>query len=139
MAAATNGPGQGDHFVLFYDDTALFFKNDSGKDRSIIPVAFERLDNSGNPTDRFEGSRWGQFYPIFRAGFCEVAAIIDYRDHLSPPDCANRTVAERTPSLGDPGIFWTAQAGSQQFRVLWNNTEVGRCLIAARHCDVYLP
>jgi hypothetical protein len=139
QASATLRPAQGDHFVLYYDDTALYFKNASGKDRSINPAAFERLDSAGNPLNRWEGWRWGQIYPIFRAGYCEVAQIIDYKSHLDPPECYNRDVAVRTPSLSDPGIFWTTQKGSEQFRVLWSNAEVGRCTIVAKHCDVYLP
>jgi serine/threonine protein kinase len=139
QAQATNPPGQGDHFVLYYDDTALYFKNASGNDRSINPVAFERLGSAGNPLNRFEGSRWGEKYSIFRAGYCMVVQIIDYKSHLDPPECNNHHLVVRTPSLSDPSIFWTTQKGSEQFRVLWNNVEVGRCTIAAKLCDVYMP
>jgi predicted Ser/Thr protein kinase len=137
--AATLSPEEGDHFVLFYDDTALYFKNATENDRAINPVAFERLDGAGNPLNRWEGSRWGQIYADFRAGYCLVAQIIDYRSHKDPPECKKHQLVVRTPSLSDPGIFWTTQKGSEQFRVLWNNVEVGRCAIAAQHCDVYLP
>ncbi len=139
QAPATLSPAQGDHFVLYYDDTALYFKNASNNDRSINPVAFERLDSAGNPLNRFEGSRWGEKYPIFRAGYCMVAQIIDYKSHKDPPDCKKHQLVVRTPSLSDPGIFWTTQKGGEQFRVLWNNVEVGRCAIAAQQCDVYMP
>ena len=64
--------------------------------------------------------------------------LIDYRDHLQPPECANRVEVVRTPFARDPGIFWTTQTGSDQFRVLWSNSEVGRCQIAAKTCDIYL-
>ena len=39
-------PSQGDHFKLYYDDTALYFKNNSENDRPVNRVAFERLDKS---------------------------------------------------------------------------------------------
>jgi hypothetical protein len=68
-----------------------------------------------------------------------VAQIIDYRKHKDPPECEDHQLVVRTPSLSDPGIFWTTQKGSTQFRVLWSNVEVGRCTIAAQKCDVYLP
>ncbi len=139
QSPATLLPGQGDHFVVYYDDTSLYFKNDSNHDRSITPVAFERLDSAGNPLNRFEGSRWGQLYANFRAGYCVVAQIIDYKSHKDPPECKKHQLVVRTPSLSDPGIFWTTQTGSVQFRVLWNNVEVGRCTIAAKQCDVFMP
>jgi Protein kinase domain len=138
-AAATLAAGQGDHFLLDYDDTALYVKNDSNNDRPISPLAFERLDAAGNPLNRFDGSRWSAVYPTFRAGYCLVAQIIDYKAHKDPPECKNHDLVVRTPSLSDPGIFWTTQTGSTQFHVLWNNVEVGRCTIAAQKCDVYLP
>jgi hypothetical protein len=138
-APATLTADQGDHFALYYDDTALYVKNDSENDRPVNPVAFERLDGAGNPLNRFDGSRWGQIYSNFRAGYCVVAQIIDYRSHKDPPECKKHQLVVRTPSLSDPSIFWTVQKGSEQFRVLWNNVEVGRCTIAAQVCDVYMP
>ena len=140
QASATAAPpGQGDHFVLYYDDTSFYFQNASGKDLPINPAAFERLDSAGKPHNRFDGWQWGQIYSDFRAGSCMVLQIIDYTSHLNPPECNNHHIVVRTPSLSDPGIFWTTQKGSEQFRVLWNNSEVGRCTIAAKHCDVFLP
>jgi len=138
-SAGAGAPGQGDHFVMYYDDTAFYLRNASNHDRPISPIAFERLDKQGKPTNRWDGGRWAQFYPISRAGSCEVIQLIDYTTHLDPPECANRHIVVRTPFANDPGIFWTTQKMVTQFRVLWNNKEVGRCDIAAKTCDVYLP
>ena len=139
-APPTLAPTQpdGDHFVLYYDDTGLYFKNLSGKDRPIWPIAFERIEN-GQFTDRFEGWIWGNIYANFRAGYCMVLEIINTVNHLDPPECHNLHLVIRTPTSDQPYIFWTTQEGSNQFRVLWNDQEVTRCKINEHLCEVYLP
>jgi hypothetical protein len=132
-------PAAGDLFALYYDDTGFYFQNMTDRDRSLFPVAFERLDESGNPLNRFDGSRWGQFYGTARAGYCAVVEIIDYRHHLDPKSCRRKHIVIRTPNADDPTLFFTTLAGSQEFRVLWDNHEVGRCSIAAQYCEVLLP
>jgi serine/threonine protein kinase len=139
-APPTSVPAQpdGDYFVLYYDDTSLYFQNLSGKDRSIYPIAFERIEN-GQFTDRFEGWRWGEIYSNFRDGYCMVLEIINYLDHLDPPECKNKHLVIRTPTSDQPYIFWTSQEGSNQFRVLWDDQEITRCKIKDHFCEVYLP
>ncbi len=137
--AVTSAPTAGDRFALYYDNTGFYFHNLSGKDRPIHPVAFERLDAAGNPVNRFDGWRWGEIYGTFRADRCMVVALIDYTSHLDPAECRNKHLVYRTPFASDGFIFWTEKEGSQQFRVLWQETEVGRCDIAAHNCEVYLP
>lgn len=136
---SATSPPAGNLFALYYDDTALYFKNLSGQDRSIYPVAFERLDESGNALNRFDGWRWGEIYANFRADYCVVVRFYDLQNHLDPPECHNRLLVLRTPFSYDPFIFWTTQPGSHQFRVLWADAEVGRCEISATFCEVYLP
>ena len=131
-------PPQGDYFALYYDDTGLYFKNLSGKDRSIFPIAFERIEN-GQFTDRFEGWHWGNIYSNFRAGYCMVLEIINTVNHLNSPECHNLHLVIRTPTSDQPYIFWTTQEGSNQFRVLWEDQEVTRCKIKDHFCEVYLP
>ncbi len=128
----------GDYFVLYYDDTSLYFKNLSGKDRSIYPIAFERIEK-GQFTDRFEGWRWGEIYSNFRDEYCVVLEIINYLDHLEPPECKNKYLVIRTPTSDQPYIFWTSKEGSNQFRVLWDDQEITRCKIKDHICEVYLP
>ncbi len=141
-AEATAASGEtpvGDHFAAYYVDTSFYFHNLSANDRSVNPLAFERLTADGQPANRFEGHRWGEIYSNFRAGYCVVVELIDFKDHLAPAECNNRKIVQRTPFAADPGVFWTTQEGSSEFRVLWNNEEVGRCEIAAHRCEVYLP
>jgi serine/threonine protein kinase len=129
----------GDHFELYYNDASLYFKNLSGKDRSIYPIAFERLGKDDQPLDRFDGWRWGNIYSNFRADYCMVLRIINRTDYLNPKECKNRELVYRTPTSDDSYIFWTKENDSKEFRVLWRNKEVGRCKIAKSPCEVYLP
>ncbi|HUF38585.1 MAG TPA: protein kinase [Anaerolineales bacterium] len=131
----------GDYHEAYYDDTAFYLRNLSGNDRPIAPIAFERIHNNGSVLDRFEGRRWSQFYSTHEEGLCVVIEIINYVDHLDPPECRNRHVITRTPTLeeGEDYIFWTVEGGSKVFRVLWHNVEVARCEIAEGYCEIYLP
>jgi serine/threonine protein kinase len=145
--AATQPPAAGavagtvikNKFVMYYDDRSFYFQNLSGEDRNIFPIAFERLDKNGNPANRFDGRLWGDFYPTLRAGYCLVIEIINDKGHLDPPECANRYLVVRTPVPNADTIFWTKVDGSKEFRVLWNDQEIGRCEIAKGFCEVYLP
>ena len=138
-AAPPQASTKGDHFELYYNDASLYFKNLSGKDRSIYPIAFERLGKDGQPLDRFDGWRWGNIYSNFRADYCMVLRIINRTDYLNPKACQNRELVYRTPTLDAGYIFWTKESDSKEFRVLWRDKEVGRCKINKSPCDVYLP
>jgi hypothetical protein len=131
--------GQGDHFIAYYNDASFYFKNDSKNDRPISPVAFERVLGDGTFANRFDGGRWAQIYHQVQSGRCMVLEIVNYRDHLAPKDCKNKHQVWRSPDISEPYIFWTTQEGSTQFRVLWNEGEVGRCEISAQVCEVFLP
>ena len=124
---------------MYYDETGFYIKNLSGKDRSVYPLAFERLDKGGKPVTRVEGWYWGNIYPTFRANYCLVLEILNLTDHLSPAECKNRYLVIRTPTLDSGMIFWTKEKDYKEFRVLWNDEEVGRCKIAEHTCEVYLP
>jgi serine/threonine protein kinase len=129
----------GDLFDMYYDETGFYIKNLSGKDRSVYPLAFERLGKGGKPVTRVEGWYWGNIYSTFRANYCLVLEILNYTDHLSPKECKNHYLVIRTPTLDSGMIFWTKDKDSKEFRVLWNDEEVGRCKIAEDTCEVYLP
>ncbi len=129
----------GDLFVMYYDETGFYIKNLSGKDRSVFPLAFERLGKGGKPENRVEGWYWGNIYSKFRADYCLVLEILNRTDHLSPAECKNHYLVIRTPTLDSGMIFWTKEKDSKEFRVFWSDEEVGRCKIAEDTCEVYLP
>ncbi len=111
----------------------------SNKDRTIFDFAFERLGSNDVPTNRFDGWILGNIYPKFRSGFCMAVEIINYTNHMDPPDCNNRVLVLHRPTADQSYIFWTSNSNSTVFRVLWKNQEIGRCFIANHKCDVYLP
>jgi tRNA A-37 threonylcarbamoyl transferase component Bud32 len=129
----------GDPFVMYYDETGFYIKNLSGKDRSVYPLAFEQLDKDGKPVNRVEGWYWGNIYSKFRADYCLVLEILTRTDHLSPPECKNRHLVIRTPTYDSGMIFWIKEKNYREFRVLWDDQEVGRCKIEEKYCEVYLP
>jgi hypothetical protein len=129
----------GDLFAMYYDETGFYIKNLSGKDRSVYPLAFEQLDKDGKPVKRVEGWYWGNIYSKFRADYCLVLEILTRTDHLSPPECKNRYLVIRTPTYESGMIFWIKEKNYREFRVLWDDDEVGRCKIAEQYCEVYLP
>ena len=110
----------------------------------INRVAFERLTNEDVPLNRFNGTRWAEFYPDSTPGKCAVLEIFGSSPYLNPAECGRGVfLSLRTPPRDDPSIFWTAQEGSHQFRVLWReggqDEEVARCEIGAETCEAFLP
>jgi serine/threonine protein kinase len=136
---------EGKRFMLFYDDNSLYFLNLSTNNVPINWVAFERLSNSGGPLNRFNGTRWAQFYSTSTPTWCMALEILDSPPYLDPPECGHDDLylSLRTPIRDDPTVFWTTQEGSHQFRVLWReggiDEEIARCEISAGVCEVFLP
>lgn len=120
---------------LFYNDSSLYILNRSGRDLPITPLAFERLDPEGRTLTRLRGQYWAQIYPRFRDEYCIVTEIYDVEDYLRPAACQNRQVIVRTPTLDQDFLFWRSGEDSQEFRVLWNGEEIGRCQIDAGTCE----
>lgn len=130
------GPQPENRLVLFYNDSSLYIQNLSGHDLPITPLAFERLGKDGEVTARLRGQYWAQIYPRFRAGYCIVTEIYGLEGYLRPEECKNRQVIVRTPTEEEDFLFWRSGDDSQEFRVLWEEKEVGRCQIAAGTCEV---
>ena len=131
-------------FMLFYDDNSLYLLNRSDTAIPINRVAFERLSDQDVPLNRYNGTRWAAFYPDSKPGKCVALEILGSPPYLDPPECGRGTfLSLRTPTREDSTIFWTAQEGSHQFRVLWRtggkDEEIGRCEIGAGTCEVWLP
>jgi len=128
----------GGRFRLFYDANTLVLRNASERKVALQPFAFERLGADDVPLNRFEGGRWAQFYPYVHPQSCARLLIADGASFLNPPQCQGYN-AEVWPERGMSLDFFTPQAGSTHFRVLWNGQEIGRCEIAPGECVVYIP
>lgn len=131
-------------FKIFYDDNSLYLLNLSESTIPINWIAFERLSNDGLPLNRFNGTRWAEFYADSTPGRCVALRILGSPGYLDPPECGqNNFLSLRTPTRDDPTVFWTSAEGSHQFRVLWReggaDEEIARCEIGAVTCEVYLP
>ncbi|HEU0293937.1 MAG TPA: hypothetical protein VFR47_14450 [Anaerolineales bacterium] len=131
-------------FQLFYDDNSFYLLNLSETAIPINRVAFERLSTEDVPLNRFNGTRWAEFYPDSTPGKCVALEIVGSSPYLDPPECGQGVfLSLRTPTRDDPTIFWTANEGSHQFRVLWReggqDEEIARCEIGVGICEVFLP
>jgi serine/threonine protein kinase len=134
----------GKRFMLFYDDSSLYLLNLSESKVPINWIAFERLSDADVPLNRFNGSRWAEFYANSDPGRCDALELIDRHPYLAPPECGkNNFLSLRTPTHDDPTVFWTTMEGSHWFRVLWReggiDEEIARCEISAGTCEIFLP
>lgn len=130
----------GRELQLLYNAGSFYVLNAHDAPIEIGRAAFELLDADGFPTDyRFDGRRWAEFYAFLDAGSCNVLELFDdAAAWLRPVSCAAYN-ARITPLSQDEIVFWTPHAAETTFRVLWNESEVGRCAIAARQCTIFLP
>jgi hypothetical protein len=134
---------------LYYDQYGLYLYNASDANRSISPIALERLDQNGNPLpERFEGSLWADFYPtLLRQRCMRIEVKGNPNAYLNPPVCKNYYLSTRSLPANSELIFWTVQPNStelSEFRVFWKNElgqndVVGKCKIAAGFCEVFVP
>ena len=134
----------GNLFKIFYDDLSLYLLNLSKSTIPINWIAFERLSDEDASLNRFNGTRWAEFYANSIPGRCMALTILDSPPYLDPPECGhNNFLSLRTPTRDDPVIFWTTMDGSHQFRVLWRqggeDEEIARCEIGVGTCEVFLP
>jgi serine/threonine protein kinase len=121
---------------LYYDSFGFYIYNASPDNRSISPITFERLDGS----NRFIGSLWAQFYATIHPGRCmRIEIQRNPGSYLNPPLCKDYYLSTRSITRDSALIFWTEQPNSTQFRVLWQNQEVGLCDIEAGFCEVFVP
>jgi serine/threonine protein kinase len=131
-------------FSLIYNESSFYLLNRSIVRRSLSAFSFQRLDAGGNPMeDPFQGYVWEKpnnknLLPKYCVSIIIYGVNIPY---LNPPDCEFGIVGVIQPRFDRPQgqIFWTAQEGSDQFRILWLKEEIARCKSADGRCDFFLP
>ncbi len=126
--APTTAPSDWLPVRFIYNSDSFYWMNDSTRSISSKPIAFQQIDGSKH----FEGARFA--YWTMEAGRCMEIAFADVSNPQRPDNC--RPNAFFTPSRNQGVDFWT---GSGQFRVLWNNTEIAVCDIAAGECSAFVP
>lgn len=123
---------------LIWDDHSFYWHNPTGESMRLNDVDFEALDGAGNPLPYyFDGYRWTAFYNVVEPGDC-AAIEITQSPPLFPAQCRDYN-ARMTPQRSNEMVFWLAQGGITQFRVLWRGEEIGRCAVEARACEVRAP
>ena len=126
---------------LYYDDYGFYIYNAADTPRSISQFTFERLDANSNPTNTFLGWYWQEFYPNLDKRRCMRIEIQGNPNaYLNPSLCKNIYLSTRSYYADDDEyIFWTPAENSTQFRVLWQDEEMGICDIDAGFCEVFVP
>lgn len=137
-AAPTVKYPQGRHVRLYYNDNAFYLFSLVDEKFVMEPIAFERLEASGRPSNRFDGFEWARLYPYIWPDTCMKAEILGSQPYSPPSGCQGYN-ASRIFRRDEAVVFWTAHEGSSQFRVLWDEEEIARCEIADGVCDVFLP
>ncbi|MFN8377494.1 MAG: protein kinase [Anaerolineae bacterium] len=125
----------GRSLILIWDDNSFYWHNPTNATMRLNDVDFEALDAAGNVLPYyFDGFRWTAFYNVVEPGDC-AAIEITRSQPLYPPQCRDYN-ARMTPQRSSDMVFWLAQNGVAQFRVLWAGQEIGRCDVAVRTCEV---
>ena len=138
-STATINPLNVNLFLLLYNDNSFFITNRSRVTRSISGFTFERLNDQGKAIGTFYGWEWERYYSKLAPKRCMAIYIASSPPYLEPVECGKTYISILTYERTDASLFWTAQENSHQFKVLWENAEVGRCDIGADTCEVYVP
>lgn len=124
---------------LFYDRNSFYAYNASPDDILVSLFTFEAVDEMGADAGySLFGTRWSEFYRYIEDGNCAAIEITQSSPWLRPPQCHFYN-AILTPQRANPGNFWLAREGIVEFRVLYDEVEIGRCPIGNGTCDVYVP
>ena len=124
---------------LFWNNTSFYWYNPTGSSIRVSPLNFEALDEFGNSTTySFGGIRWTLGFNTVEPGRCVAIELLRTSNWLRPSQCRgyNSTL---TLQQSSNEVFWVAEGVANQFRVLWEGQEVGRCLLSAQFCEVRIP
>ena len=137
-SVATLAFPNGSPVVLYYNANSFYIWNPTSDRIRSGEFKFRALDSNGNTlSNRFDGTRWTQFYSYLDGGNC-VAVEMTTGGHLKPAECSNYNSVVNTTSSSDL-IFWTGQAQITGFRVSWQDAEVARCITADGICSFNIP
>lgn len=114
-----------------YNNESLWWVNESGETLNVNSIRFENVRRAR----ALQGNRWALFYSrIERNGGCVVIDAHNTETRMARPSGCARTNSEVNATSDEN--FWR---GDDQFRVFWNNVEIGLCDNAAGVCRVAVP
>jgi serine/threonine protein kinase len=131
---------EGQPITLIWDDNVFYLANKGNQRFPMGNIAFERVLKSGGFANVYSGSRWARYspaYPYVEPRKCVILEAPGKGARYLRDDCPLGQNAEIYATRGE--LFWTTDAASDEFRVLWNNQEIGRCAIAQRRCELRIP
>ena len=127
--------------TALYDENSFYLLDRGEASRSLSGFSFERINDDGTFGNRFQGWVWQQQYlKVIQPNRCVSLKLIGAKfPYLDPVECDRRALSILNLPAEIVQIFWTVNATSSQFRVLWLDEEIGRCGISAGTCDFYVP
>ncbi|MEO0565201.1 MAG: hypothetical protein AAF125_24050, partial [Chloroflexota bacterium] len=129
----------GNRITLLWNDSSFYWHNPTGASIRVSPIRFEAIDAAGTFTgNAFDGLRWTIGFNAVEGGRCVAVELLQTTDWLRPDECIRGYNSQLTLQQGNNEVFWTGD-NVTQFRVLWENEEIARCLITDRNCNVFLP
>jgi serine/threonine protein kinase len=126
------------HLQARYNHTSLYLLTLSTASVPVEPLAFERLGPQDQVLNRFEAHEWALTVPNLPPGACMSLEIYQATGYLQPAECQNQYISARFPAATGAMVFWRAEPGAAQFRVLWQGREVARCPLGEGSCDFYV-
>jgi serine/threonine protein kinase len=123
--------------LMNWDNNGFRVNNQWSQILYVTSLTFQQLDNNGQPTLQFQGSRWAAYFPRLYPGGCMILEVRQDVETWTRADCPSGMNSRIAAQSGE--TFWLSQNGAVEFRVLWSKIEVGRCTIATPPCTVNLP
>lgn len=133
-------PQSGRPLRLFYDDSSFFIWNRSDQPVDVGMLAFAAVNREEEQTgSAFQGREWRSFYPTLRADTCNALELGTATAVINPASCREYN-ARMLLFSPDDRIFWTSPSDDAfAFIVYWGGRPVGRCIITAGVCNLFLP
>jgi serine/threonine protein kinase len=123
--------------TLIWDENVFYLANKGSQRLPMSNIAFERVLKNGGFANLYSGGRWARYSPSYPYVEPRKCVILEAPGKGAPylrDECPLGQNAEIYATRGE--LFWTPDASSDEFRVLWNNQEIGRCAIAQQRCEL---
>lgn len=128
---------------LFYNEVSFYVYNPGDERIPNNMFIFEALNEAGRPTPRrLDTTNWPSIannYRFIDGEACARIEIAQATGYVRPAECGNEYNVQAQAVNGDRTVFWTFTPDETQFRVVFDDEEVGRCEIRDGECTIYLP